>query len=95
MYTSKTNRCPDLIDDGKRKGNYSINVDVYDFGTIIYELATGIAFNWQESDISKVRIDYTLELEDFVLKTTEPDNTKRISIESLLEHDFIAKEIEE
>ena len=81
----RRNKCPDLW-----KGDgYSFNVDVYNVGTIAYELATGNIFDYQSSDISKDMIDYIPELKDFIDKATVEDNTKRIKIQELRDHPFM------
>ena len=55
MYSGqRTNKCPDLW----TTEHYTFNVDVYNIGTIAYELAVGDLFDYKSSDIKNDMIDY-------------------------------------
>ena len=69
-----------MQNDGKQDGIYSLNVDVYNFGAVVFELATGKDFDSEKSDIRTMKMDYTLELENFIAISTESDQSKRCSI---------------
>ena len=93
-YQSKKDRFPTLWDNGQYLEEYTKNRDVYDLGTIVFELATGQSFQWQISDITKMGMDFTQELADFLRITTEIDCSKRTTIEELASHPFINLAIE-
>ena len=81
----RPNKAPDLF-----SSEYTFTVDVFNVGTIAYELLTGIEFNWQSPEEKfKAKVNYTKELRDFIELTTVEDGTERIEIELLKDHPFL------
>ena len=73
----RMNKCPDLW----QSDDYTFNVDVYNIGTIAYEIATGLKFDWNESNIENDMIDIYPDLIDFIKDATEINKDERITIE--------------
>ena len=49
LYTNRSVRPPEMREHNGYDGDYSAEVDIWGFAAIIFELATGVGFHWEDS----------------------------------------------
>ena len=93
VYSNRSIRPRELRNLNDERKQYGTEVDIWGYGAIIYELATGQSFHDGKSNTRDSDCDYTYELASFVECTTQSDPELRIKLDEIKEHPFITRDV--